>query len=141
MDKSLRIQKSESISRERSIVEEIHTGRTSMKDIKFLNDNQKLDRVAYASYPRSGNSFMRNNFEQITGIYTGGTMGESMELDKPLKEAGLAGEYERGDKVWIVYSHYPILSEYDFNVKRIILGVRNPFDVMDSFFNLLMTKS
>ena len=68
-------------------------------------------------------------------------MGESMELDKPLKEAGFAGEYEREDKVWIIYSHYPILSEFDFNVKRIVLGVRNPFDVMDSFFNLLMTKS
>ena len=68
-------------------------------------------------------------------------MGKSMELDKPLDKAWFSGEYEREDKVWIVYSHYPILTEYDFNVKRIILGIRNPFDVIDSFFNLLMAKS
>jgi hypothetical protein len=49
-----------------------------------LNPNEALQHVVYASYPRSGNTFMRNYFEQISGIYTGGNMDEEVTCDKKL---------------------------------------------------------
>jgi len=52
--------------------------RSSLQDIRFLADHEKLDRVAYCSYPRSGNTFIRNYFEQIAGVYTGGNMGKKV---------------------------------------------------------------
>jgi hypothetical protein len=68
-------------------------------------------------------------------------MSEKYELDIALKDKGFQGEYEREDKVGFVYSHCPILSEYSFEAGRVVLGVRNPFDVFDSFFNMAMTNS
>jgi len=40
---------------------------------KFLDSkvNMSGNRVAFASYPRSGNSFLRKMIEQITGVFTG----------------------------------------------------------------------
>ena len=84
---------------------------------------------------------MRNYLEQISGIYTGGNMSEKYELDVALKDKGFKGEYERGEKVWIVYTHFPLLSEYNFTATRVVIGVRYPFDVFDSYFNLSMTNS
>jgi hypothetical protein len=109
--------------------------------IRFLNESEHLERVTYASYPRSGNTFIRNNLEQISGIYTGGNMSNQFELDIALKDKGFKGEYVRDDRVWIVYTHYPVVSEYPFTATRLVVGVRYPFDVFDSFFNLSMTNS
>jgi hypothetical protein len=68
-------------------------------------------------------------------------MSEKFELDIALKDKGFQGEYERDDKVWIVYTHYPLISEYTFTANRLVVGVRYPFDVFDSYFNLSMTNS
>jgi hypothetical protein len=40
---------------------------------KFLDGKVSMigDRVAFASFPRSGNSFLRKMIEQITGVFTG----------------------------------------------------------------------
>ena len=40
---------------------------------KFLDESisMQLNRVVYASFPRSGNSFVRKIFESITGVATG----------------------------------------------------------------------
>lgn len=68
-------------------------------------------------------------------------MHERYELDIALKDNGFKGEYVRDDKVWIVYTHFPILSDFDFTSSRVVLGVRYPFDVFDSFCNIGMTRS
>lgn len=40
---------------------------------KFLDAQVSMigNRVAFASFPRSGNSFLRKMIEQITGVFTG----------------------------------------------------------------------
>jgi len=68
-------------------------------------------------------------------------MGKKWELDIALSEKGFEGEYTRDDKVWIVYTHFPVLSDFEFTTKRIIVGVRNPLDVFDSLFNMGLTFS
>ena len=43
---------------------------------KFLDGKVSMEgrRVVFASYPRTGNSFLRKFLEQVTGIYTGSDM-------------------------------------------------------------------
>ena len=42
-------------------------------EYKFLDSTVSMigNRVAFASFPRSGNSFLRRMIEQITGVFTG----------------------------------------------------------------------
>lgn len=68
-------------------------------------------------------------------------MDERITCDVPLKDAGFEGEFINDEKVWIVYTHFPILTKYEFDASRIVLGVRCPLDVIDSFFNLTMTRT
>lgn len=43
---------------------------------KFLDSEVSMigNRVAFASYPRTGNSFLRKILENITGVFTGSDM-------------------------------------------------------------------
>ena len=43
---------------------------------KFLDSKVSMlgNRVAFASYPRTGNSFLRKILENITGVFTGSDM-------------------------------------------------------------------
>lgn len=43
---------------------------------KFLDSKVRMEgsRVAFASYPRTGNSFLRKILENITGVFTGSDM-------------------------------------------------------------------
>ena len=43
------------------------------KQTRFLN-RKPIINVTYASYPRSGNTFLRKYFESITGLATGSDM-------------------------------------------------------------------
>ena len=68
-------------------------------------------------------------------------MHPKYNLKNPLKDLGLKGDSINDDRVWIVNTHFPILSEYKYDCSRVVLGVRNPLDVFDSFFNIAMTNS
>jgi len=43
---------------------------------KFLDSKVDMsgNRIAFASYPRTGNSFLRKILENITGVFTGSDM-------------------------------------------------------------------
>ena len=63
------------------------------------------NRVGLASFPRSGNSFLRKFLERITGITTGG----EISIDLPLQMVGLLGEgHGADDMVWLTKSHHPL---------------------------------
>jgi hypothetical protein len=64
----------------------------SRKDPLFLDSmvNMSGNRVQLASFPRSGNSFLRKVLEQITGVYTGSDF--HMRDTLPLQHSGLLGE-------------------------------------------------
>jgi hypothetical protein len=51
--------------------ESLISGKTKFLDSKV---NMVGNRVAFASYPRTGNSFLRKILENITGVFTGSDM-------------------------------------------------------------------
>ncbi len=90
-----------------------------------------------ASYPRSGNSLMRNLYEKITLRVTGSDMMGG------LQKHDLVGEMATGtNNVQFVKTHYPErMGHPPFRVSRAVLLVRNPYDAMDSYFNLMSTST
>ena len=90
-----------------------------------------------ASYPRSGNSLMRNLYEKVTLRVTGSDMMGG------LQKHDLVGEMATGtNNVQFVKTHYPErMGHPPFHVNRAVLLVRNPYDAMDSYFNLMSTSS
>jgi hypothetical protein len=47
-----------------------------IKDLKFLDKKSEMigNRVAFTTYPRVGNSFLRSVIEKVTGVFTGSDM-------------------------------------------------------------------
>uniref|UniRef100_M4BFE8 Sulfotransferase domain-containing protein n=1 Tax=Hyaloperonospora arabidopsidis (strain Emoy2) TaxID=559515 RepID=M4BFE8_HYAAE len=100
------------------------------------------ERVAIASYPRCGNSLMRGLLEKVTGIYTGCDTRPDRVLSKELQEYGMKGEGVVDDSVWFVKTHFPERVGYkEFPVHKAILVVRNPWDAIDSYFNMTLTNT
>jgi hypothetical protein len=48
--------------------------------------------ISYTSYPRSGNTFLRKYFENITGIATGSDQLMKFNLNVSLQYSGFKGE-------------------------------------------------
>lgn len=88
----------------------------------FLNKKQSLDgnKVAFISFPRSGNSFLRKYLESLTGIITGSDC--PMTFSTGLLIAGLAGEQVIDDSVWVIKSHNPwnIINSVKFTCNKSI---------------------
>mmetsp|Transcript_7759 Transcript_7759/g.15398 ORF Transcript_7759/g.15398 Transcript_7759/m.15398 type:complete len:558 (+) Transcript_7759:85-1758(+) len=99
-------------------------------------------RVALASYPRSGNSLMRSIVERITKIYTGSDCDPLRPLNKQLVQAGMMGEGFVKDLVFAVKTHFPErLGRCGMTAGRAVLIVRNPFDAIVSYFNMVLTQT
>ena len=109
-------------------------------EFRFLDGKVDMtgNMVAFHSYPRCGNTFLRSLIERISGVYT----GADMNIDWCTMEAmmGLLGTYHVCDErtVWITKTHYPMGngSEAPFNAQKMIIIVRNPIDAIPSFANL-----
>jgi hypothetical protein len=88
-----------------------------------------------ASYPRSGNSLMRTLYEHTTLRVTGS------DMQGGLAQHDLVGEMAVGaNLVQFVKTHYPERQgSQQFYASRVVLLVRNPFDAIESYFNLMMT--
>ncbi|TDH73416.1 hypothetical protein CCR75_009237 [Bremia lactucae] len=100
------------------------------------------ERVAIVSYPRCGNSLMRGLLEDITGVYTGCDTRPDRSLSKDLQQYGMKGEGVVDDSVWFVKTHFPERVGYkEFSAKKAILVVRNPWDAIDSYFNMTLTNT
>lgn len=96
------------------------------------------------SYPRSGNTLMRTLLERVTGIVTGSDTRPDRSLSKELAEKhGMVGEgITQASKVVFVKTHWPERTGNQvYEGKRAILLVRNPYDAIDSYWNLNATKS
>ena len=90
-----------------------------------------------ASYPRSGNSLLRTLYERTTLRVTGSDMRGG------LTQHDLVGEMAvQTNCVQFVKTHYPErMGTPPFQVSRAVLLVRNPYDAMESYFNLMMTNT
>ena len=87
--------------------------------------------VALASFPGSGNSWVRQLLEASTGIYTGAVYCDSSYI-----KAGMIGEGVRTNNVIAVKAHQdpPLVSKLMKNNKAIYI-IRNPFDAILSEYN------
>ena len=91
--------------------------------------------VSYSSFPRCGNTFLRKNLQNITGISTGSDMSVEFNLDMQLKF--FKAEEITDSSVWVKKSHDP---KYDDMHKvhkchKIICVVRNPYDITSSLMH------
>ena len=109
---------------------------------RFLSQGLQQEKVVLVSYPRSGNSFLRQLLEKRTGIVTGSDSRTNRTLSAALLRCGFKGEGVVDSSVWIIKSHYPERLGYiKFATKRVILLVRNPFDALESYFHMGLTNT
>lgn len=97
-----------------------------------------------ASYPRSGNTLLRSLIERVTNLVTGSDTRPDRTLSRSLAvEHGLVGEgLTQSHLTPVVKTHYPERSGYrKFSASRIILLVRNPYDAIDSYWNMCCTNT
>jgi len=94
-----------------------------------------------ASYPRSGNTLLRNLLERTTGVVTGSDNRPDRTLSKALAvEHNLVGEGVT-KRVHVVKTHFPERVGCTFEGHRVILLIRNPYDAIDSYWNLNLTNT
>lgn len=106
------------------------------------SDEKKGQHIALASYPRSGNSLLRHLLENLTGVYTGCDTDPKRTLSQQLQQFGMHGEGVVDDSVWFVKTHFPERHGWKpFKAHKAILVVRNPWDAIDSYFNMTLTNS
>lgn len=109
---------------------------------RFLPSGYRQERVLLMSYPRSGNSYLRQLLEQTTGIVTGSDSRSNRPLAASLIRCGFKGEGVIDSSVWVVKSHYPERLGYvKCRGQRVILLVRNPFDAIESYFHMGLTNT
>jgi Sulfotransferase domain len=96
------------------------------------------------SYPRSGNTLLRSLLERTTGLVTGSDTRPDRSLSRELADQhDLVGEgCIQWTQVACVKSHWPERRGHStLSAKRVVLLVRNPWDAIDSYWNMNATKS
>jgi hypothetical protein len=108
-------------------------------EARFLDSSPLTDKVAFCSFPRSGNSLLRRLLEETTGICTGKHM--SIGRTTNLQIQGMKGEAIVDSRVWIVGSHHPFHSPdfVPFSSTKVLCVVRDPLDTFYSMFQLYST--
>ncbi|KAI9141713.1 hypothetical protein BKA69DRAFT_1124622 [Paraphysoderma sedebokerense] len=113
-----------------------------VKDAKWRgrakNFSTPFNRIALASYPRSGNTFLRTYLERLFGIYTG-----SIQNDTRLGQVFPGEGHTSPSKVLFVKTHEPFFykpTTDDIPYDAAIYIVRNPFESIMSFWHYLKTK-
>lgn len=86
---------------------------------------------------------LRKYLESITGIVTGSTQPNDNTVNFAIMTSGLKGEGHKDNDVWFVKSHFPGIAPNFGSVviKKTVVSVRNPIDVMMSFLNFKLTFS
>ena len=102
-------------------------------------DGRHRQAVALASYPGSGNTWVRGLLEAATGICTG-----AIYCDMSLRDRGFLGEKVQGGSVLVVKTHGSVSLWTGVNTKKFdkrthfssaIFIVRNPLDAMVAEWN------
>ena len=110
----------------------VYDGKLRMLDGEAIPSNK----IALASFPRSGNTFMRKYFDLLTGVHTGAD--NTMQVNVMLQMVGMAGEDTVDDKCWVIKTHSPWCMPYapPFTANKMVIIVRNPLDTYMSWLEL-----
>ena len=113
-----------------------------LQEKKAKKTDKDDTKVAYVSYPRSGNTFFRALLERA-GIPTGSDGDVSRIITFSLYLSGLDREGSVGDDVEVVHTHFPLrkIPFKKFLAKKFLFCVRNPIDIIVSYFDLWCTQS
>ena len=112
----------------------------------FLDGASKIEKVAFSSFLRSGNTLTRKYLEEITGIVSGSIMHNKRVGNYTLFMPYFKAEGHYGDDQWVYKSHLPFTSNFTktdevFPQTKSIFCVRNPFDVAPSLLQLRLTQT
>jgi hypothetical protein len=116
--------------------------------LRFLREADSKEHIflkgitLLVSYPRSGNTMLRSLLERATGLVTGSDTRPDRTLSLALAERhGLVGEGICSNVVFCK-THWPERIGCQFyKGNRAIMLVRNPFDAIDSMWNLNATNT
>ncbi|KAL7467544.1 hypothetical protein ACHAXS_007786 [Conticribra weissflogii] len=121
--------------------------------------------VLLASYPRSGNTLLRTLIERTTSIITGSdtrpdrTLSRKLAHEHDLVGEGLVGKPSDSNRISNLSSPLNVFNTYDpsvnvvkthfperkgwkpVNASSVLLLVRNPYDAIDSYWNLCCTNT
>jgi hypothetical protein len=115
--------------------------------LRFIGNGSQLRDIlstVLVSYPRSGNTLMRTLLERITGHVSGSDTRPDRNLSRELAEKhDLVGEgITHPSLVRLVKTHWPERTgNAVFSAQRAVLVVRNPYDAIDSYWNMNATCS
>jgi len=96
------------------------------------------------SYPRSGNTLLRSLLEATTGFVTGSDTRPDRALSLALADRhDLVGEgITSPNQTRLVKTHWPERIGFrKYTAHRAVFLVRNPFDAIDSYWNLNVTNT
>lgn len=111
--------------------------------LRFLAPKDTTNgKTLLVSYPRSGNTLLRNLLERLSGIVTGSDNRPDRKLSRDLAvKHNLIGEGVTNTRIQVLKTHYPERPGFRAKGKRAILLVRNPYDAIDSYWNLNLTNT
>jgi len=115
--------------------------------LRFYSENHTIFRpgtTLLVSYPRSGNTLLRSLLEATTKFVTGSDTRPDRTLSLALADRhDLAGEgITSPSQAPLVKTHWPERIGFrKYAAHRAILLVRNPFDAIDSYWNLNVTNT
>jgi len=116
-----------------------------------IDNKSYIPRCGVVSYPRSGNTFFRNCFEKITGRLTGEDMGQNKVMGEMIQKYNIniselelhfnKFDYLTKNDYCLIKTHFPwwIFEDLKFTMNAAVFLVRNPFDSIESHFNLNVT--
>ena len=112
-------------------------------DCKYLDTNadrtveSMAQKVAYDTYPRMGNSFLRKYLQMVTGVATGSD--QPIDFNHDLQMTQFKGEEVADSSVWAVKTHDPVCFFFNlvFKCHKVLCCVRNPYDTLASNMHYL----
>lgn len=114
-------------------------GPLRLRRLQLLKMSSHHYPILLVSYPRSGNTWMRLMLEALIGCVTGSDSRPDRSLSRQLRRQ-LSGE-GRVDTP-IVKTHWPERTGHvPFTANKAILLLRNPYDAIDSYWNMNATCS
>jgi hypothetical protein len=108
-------------------------------DPHFLDPNNDFPHATLATFNRCGSTMLRFEMERICELYTNHDFTEDFKQFFSFHVEHGMQDYAPDDQVFLTKSHYNHFLFRKFQACRGILLVRNPFDVMISYFHLKMS--